>query len=168
MAATLGTPLLRAHAARAAGAVLAAEGDPKAALVELRRAFNEFNSLGVRYHAARTRLLIADACAALGDHDTAAMESSAARSVLEALTPTAAALNATVEPGTTSSPDGLTQRELEILRLLARGKTNRGIAQELVISEKTVASHVSHIFTKLGVTSRSAATAYAYDHDLVQ
>ena len=96
------------------------------------------------------------------------MESSAARSVLEALTPTAAALNATVEPGTTSSPDGLTQRELEILRLLARGKTNRGIAQELVISEKTVASHVSHIFTKLGVTSRSAATAYAYDHDLVQ
>ena len=168
MAATLGTPLLRAHAARAAGAVLGAEGDPKAALVELRTAFNEFHSLGVRYHAARTRLLIADACAALGDHDTAAMESSAARSVLEALTPTAAALNATVEPGTTSSPGGLTQRELEILRLLARGKTNRGIAQELVISEKTVASHVSHIFTKLGVTSRSAATAYAYDHDLVQ
>ena len=168
VAATLGTPLLRAHAARAAGAVLAAEGDPKAALVELRRAFNEFHSLGVRYDAARTRLLIADACAALGDHDTAAMESSAARSVLETLTSTATALNATVAPGTTSSPDGLTQRELEILRLLARGKTNRGIAQELVISEKTVASHVSHIFTKLGVTSRSAATAYAYDHDLVQ
>ena len=72
------------------------------------------------------------------------------------------------QPGTTSSPGGLTQRELEILRLLARGKTNRGIAQELVISEKTVASHVSHIFTKLGVTSRSAATAYAYDHELVQ
>ena len=168
MAATLGTPLLRAHAARAAGAVLGAEGDPKAALVELRTAFNEFNSLGVRYDAARTRLLIADACAALGDHDTAGMESSVARSVLDSLTPTAAALNALVEPGTTSSPGGLTQRELEILRLLARGKTNRGIAQELVISEKTVASHVSHIFTKLGVTSRSAATAYAYDHDLVQ
>ena len=71
MAATLGTPLLRAHAARAAGAVLAADGDPKAALVELRRAFNEFHALGVRYDAARTRLLIADACAALGDHDAA-------------------------------------------------------------------------------------------------
>ena len=63
--------------------------------------------------------------------------------------------------------EGLTQRELEVLRLLASGKTNRGIAQALVISEKTVASHVSHIFTKLGVTSRTAATAYAYDHDLV-
>ena len=168
VAATLGTPLLRAHAARAAGAVLGAEGNPKAALVELRRAFNEFHALGVRYAAARTRLLIADACAALGDHETAAMESSAARSVLAALTPTAAALNATVEPGTTSSPGGLTQREREILRHLARGKTNRGIAHELVISEKTVASHVSHIFTKLGITSRSAATAYAYDHDLVE
>ncbi|HET9667619.1 MAG TPA: LuxR C-terminal-related transcriptional regulator [Desertimonas sp.] len=168
VAATIGTPLMRAHAARAAGAVLIAEGDPKTALVELRRAFDELNSLGMLYHGARTRLLIADACAAVGDHDSAEMESSAARSVLEALTPTATLLNATVEPGTTSSPDGLTKRELEILRLLAQGKTNRGIAQELVISEKTVASHVSHIFTKLGVTSRSAATAHAYDHNLVR
>ena len=167
MAATLGTPLLRAHAARAAGAVLGAEGEPKAALVELRSAFNEFHALGVRYDAARTRLLIAEACAAVGDHDAAAMESGAARVVLDSLA-TAETLSATVEPGTTSSFEGLTQRELEILRLLARGKTNRGIAQELVISEKTVASHVSHIFTKLGVTSRSAATAYAYDHDLVE
>ena len=167
VAATLGTPLLRAHAARASGAVLAAEGEPKAALVELRTAFNEFHALGVRYDTARTRLLIAEACAAVGDHDAAAMESGAARAVLDSLA-TAEALNATVEPRTTSAFAGLTQRELEILRLLARGKTNRGIAQELVISERTVASHVSHIFTKLGVTSRSAATAYAYDHDLVE
>ena len=167
VAAMLGTPLLRAHAARAAGAVLGAEGDPKAAIVELRRAFNELHTLGVRYEAARTRLLLAGACAALGDHDTAAMESSAARAELEALTVTSEALNATVEPGT-SAGGGLTQRELEILRLLASGRTNRGIAEELFISEKTVASHVSHIFTKLGITSRSAATAYAYDHDLVR
>ena len=90
-----------------------------------------------------------------------------ARAVLDSLA-TAETLNATVEPGTASSFEGLTQRELEILRLLARGKTNRAIAEDLVISEKTVASHVSHIFTKLGVTSRSAATAYAYDHDLVE
>ena len=163
--ATLGSPLLRAHAARAAGTVSGAEGDPKTALVELRSAFNELHALGVRYDAARTRLLIAEACAALGDHDAAVMESNAARAVLDSLA-TAEALNATLEPGTRSFA-GLTQRELEILRLLARGQTNRGIAQELVISEKTVASHVSHIFTKLGVTSRSAATAYAYDHDLV-
>ncbi len=167
IAATLGTALLRAHAARAFGAVLGAEGHPKEALVELRSAFNEFHALGVRYDAARTRLLLAEACAALGDHDAAGMESNAARAVLDALTPTAEALNATVGLRTTSSPGGLTKRELEILRLLARGKSNRGIAQELIISEKTVASHVSHIFTKLGVMSRSAATAYAYDHDLV-
>jgi DNA-binding NarL/FixJ family response regulator len=165
VAATLGTPLLRAHAARAAGAVLLTEGEPKAALVELRSAFNEFHALGVRYDAARTRLLIAEACAAVGDHDTATMEAGAARAVLDSLA-TTEALNARVEPGTAPSA-GLTQRELEILRLLAQGKTNRGIAQDLVISERTVASHVSHVFTKLGVTSRSAATAYAYDHDLL-
>jgi DNA-binding NarL/FixJ family response regulator len=162
VAATLGTPLLRAHAARAAGAVLAAEGDPTTALVELRKAFVGFHTLGVRYEAARARLLIAHACAALGDADTAEMETAAAQGVLEALAPMAAA-----ESETTVSVAGLTKRELEILRLLATGKTNRGIAESLVVSEKTVASHVSHIFTKLGITSRSAATAYAYDSGLV-
>jgi DNA-binding NarL/FixJ family response regulator len=167
VATILGTPLLRAQAARAAGAVLGAEGNSTDALVELRKAFAEFHALGVRYEAARTRLLIADACAALGDVDTADMETAAAQGVLEALTPTAKGLHAAGESGATSSVAGLTQRELEILRLLATGKTNRGIAQELVVSEKTVASHVSHIFTKLGITSRSAATAYAYDHGLV-
>ena len=64
-------------------------------------------------------------------------------------------------------PDGLTQRELDVLRLLASGRTNRVIGEELFISEKTVASHVSHIFTKLGVGSRAAAIAYAYDKHLV-
>jgi DNA-binding NarL/FixJ family response regulator len=99
---------------------------------------------------------MAETFASLGDFDAAAIESTSARAALDSLTPTTAA-----------SLEGLTQRELEILRLLASGKTNRGIAEALVISEKTVASHVSHIFTKLCVTSRSAATAYAYDHGLV-
>ena len=161
VAAEIGTPLLRAHAARAAGAVLLAERDTNGALVELRRAFNLYNELGVRYDAARTRLLLADACDALGDHDTAEIESSAARAVLRSLGDERGAL-----PPGDPLPRGLTQRELEVLRLLARGKTNRVIARELVVSEKTVASHVSHIFTKLDVTSRSAATAYAYDHHL--
>ena len=144
--------------------MLLAEDNCKAALIELRKAFNEYHALGVRYEAARTRLLIADACEALGDHDAAAMESSSARAALESLGATTPSTTATeAEP----LPDGLTQRELEVLVLLAQGKTNRAIATELFISEKTVASHVSHIFTKLGVTSRSAATAYAYDHDLV-
>jgi DNA-binding NarL/FixJ family response regulator len=163
LATELATPYLRAQAARTRGAVLLAEGEANTALIELRMAFNEFHALGVRYEAARTRLFIADACAALGDHDTAALETSTAGSVLDALGATSARGPITEA----APPNDLTERELEVLILLARGKTNRVIAQELFISEKTVASHVSHIFTKLGVTSRSAATAYAYDHHLV-
>jgi DNA-binding NarL/FixJ family response regulator len=165
IAAELGSPLLRAHAAQAAGAVLLADGDTQAALIELRRAFNQYNALGVRHDAACTRLLIADACEALGDHDAAGMESTSACAALESLGATSTPSTVTKPAG--SVPGGLTDRELEVLVLLSRGITNRSIAQELFISEKTVASHVSHIFTKLGVTSRSGATAYAYDHDLV-
>jgi DNA-binding CsgD family transcriptional regulator len=164
LAAELGTPYLRALAARARGSVLLVEGNAKDALVELRRAFAEFHALDALYDAARTRLLLADACAALGDADAAAMEAGAARAAFESLGGPAGSL---VPTDTAPLPDGLTPRELEVLVLLARGRTNRAIANELFISEKTVASHVSHIFTKLGVASRSAATAYAYDHDLV-
>ncbi len=153
-ASMFGTGLLVAMARRALGAVLLAEGDAAGALVELRAACNELNRLGVVHEAACARLLLADACEALGDHDTASMERAAAEAVLASLRP---------ERGPRAATD-LTDRELEVLGLLAAGKTNRVIAQELFISEKTVASHVSHIFTKLGVTSRSAATAYAYDH----
>jgi DNA-binding CsgD family transcriptional regulator len=165
LAAELGTPYLRAHAARATGAVLMAESNYRAALVELRKATNEFHSLGARYDAARTRLLIADACEALSDHDAAEMEASSARAVLESLGATS--MLSTIARTGGSPPNGLTPRELEVLVLLAQGKSNRMIANDLFISEKTVASHVSHIFSKLAVTSRSAATAYAYDHDLV-
>jgi len=164
IATELGTPLLRAHASRAIGAVLMAEDDPDAALIELRTAFNEYHALGVRYEAARTRFLVADACRALGDQDAAEMESMSARTALGAL---GATMPHTIPSEAASLPDGLTRRELEVLVLVARGKTNRTIATELFISDRTVASHVSHLFTKLGVTSRSAATAYAYDHDLV-
>jgi ATP/maltotriose-dependent transcriptional regulator MalT len=165
IAVELGTPFLRAHAARAQGSVLLAEDLFNAALVELRHAFNEFQALSVRYDAARTRLLIGDACAALGDREAAEMEWRSARSALEALG--AHPIPRTTVTADQVPPDGLTQREREVLVLLARGKTNRTIAGDLFISEKTVASHVSHIFTKLGLTSRSAATAYAYEHDLV-
>lgn len=163
----LGTPLVKAQAGRARGAVLGADGEAKRALVELRRAFNGFDALGARYDAARARLLVAAACAELGDHEAAAMESAAARSVLRALGASKQSLSSAFDRGSASF-DGLTPRELEVLRLIARGTTNRGIAQQLVISEKTVASHLGHIFTKLGVATRSAATAYAYDHGLAQ
>jgi DNA-binding CsgD family transcriptional regulator len=163
VAAELGTPFLRAQGAAAVGSVLLAEGEPRSALLELRRAFNELNVLGAQHDAARARLLIAEACAALGDHDAAGLETRAARSTLAALTtPGAAGAGAGAEV-----PDGLTPRELDVLLLLAKGKTNRAIGEELFISEKTVASHVSHIFTKLDLTSRSAATAYAYDRGLI-
>jgi DNA-binding NarL/FixJ family response regulator len=65
-------------------------------------------------------------------------------------------------------PGGLSRRESEVLRLVAAGRTNRAIATELSISEKTVARHVSNIFAKLGLSSRSEATAYAYQHGLVR
>ena len=153
-ASMFGTGLLVAMGRRALGAVLLAEGDAAGALVELRAACNELNRLGVVHEGACARLLLADACEALGDHDTASMERAAAKLAFASLRP----------EGAPRAAGDLTDRELEVLGLLAAGKTNRVIAEELFISEKTVASHVSHIFTKLGVTSRSAATAYAYDH----
>jgi DNA-binding NarL/FixJ family response regulator len=125
----------------------------------------QWTELDARYEAALTRVLIADVCAAVGDTEGAELARSAARTALVALgaAPDVARLDGVCEPG---RPEGLTARELEVLRVLAQGKTNRVIAEKLYISEKTVASHVSHIFTKLGVSSRAAATAYAYDHDL--
>ena len=67
-----------------------------------------------------------------------------------------------------SAAGGLSTRENEVLMLVAAGKTNRAIASELFVSEKTVARHVSNIFTKLNFSSRSEATAYAYRHGLVR
>jgi DNA-binding NarL/FixJ family response regulator len=100
----------------------------------------------------------------LGDVDTADLELSAARAALDIL---GAPSPGPAETSDHAPPDGLSTREVEVLRLLATGKTNRVIAEELFISEKTVASHVSHIFTKLGLSSRSAATAYAYERNLM-
>jgi DNA-binding CsgD family transcriptional regulator len=163
IATDLGSPLLRAHAALATGSALMASGDAPAALVSLRRAARDWSDLGVPYEGARTRMLIADACEALADRDGAEMERRAACATFDALGAGVA------RPDRTSRPAGLdlTDREAEVLILVARGKSNRAIAADLCISEKTVASHLNHIFTKLGLSSRSAATAYAYEHDLV-
>jgi DNA-binding CsgD family transcriptional regulator len=152
-----------------------AVGDAAAALVSLRRALNGWQELDAPYETARVRVLLAQACDELGDHDAAALELEAARSAFERLgarpdldrldglrTTTAAA------PGTPPDSHGLTVRELEVLSLVATGRTNRAIATELFISEKTVARHVSNIFAKLAVTSRAAATAYAYEHNLLR
>jgi DNA-binding NarL/FixJ family response regulator len=156
-------------AAQARGAVDLAQGDARAALVALRHAWQAWQELEVPYAAARVRVLLGLACRALGDHDTAALELKAARGVFTQLG--AASDLARVESLTRRAPSiethRLTPRELQVLRLVAAGKTNKAIAAELVLSERTVDRHVSNIFTKLGVLSRTAATAYAYEHQLI-
>jgi DNA-binding NarL/FixJ family response regulator len=136
----------------------------------LRPAWRLWNELEVPYEQARTRVQLALTCRALGDEDGATMELDAARSGFQALgaVPDLARVVKLSHPEGSEPATGLTPREVEVLRLLATGKTNRAIASALVVSEKTVATHVGHIFTKLGLESRSAATAYAYENRLVQ
>ncbi|MER7900585.1 LuxR C-terminal-related transcriptional regulator [Streptomyces sp. NPDC096046] len=163
------SPYLRAVVAYAHGSVLLAAGEPEAACVALRRAWTAWHEIDAPFEAARVRLRMARACRRIGDHDTAEMELDTAHRVFEQLGAVPALEEARQLMGRTSypSPGGLTPREVEVLRLVATGATNRDIADGLVISEKTVARHVSNMFTKLGVSSRAAATAYAYEHDLV-
>jgi DNA-binding NarL/FixJ family response regulator len=170
LAVSLSAPLLAAMAARADGAVLLEAGQAERALGILRSAWSAWQSLGAPYEAARVRVLIARACRALEDEDAAAMELEAARRAFSELgaAPDVAAVDALARSWSTPVAGGLTARELEVLRLVASGRTNRAIASDLVLSEKTVARHVANIFTKLGLSSRAAATAYAYEHDLVR
>jgi DNA-binding CsgD family transcriptional regulator len=164
-----GSDLLTAAVSSAEGAVRLAEGDVRGALVELRRASTGWQELEAPYEGARARELIGLACRVAGDGDSAALELEAARDVFAELE-AAADLRRVERCLSQTSPGsalGLTPRETEVLMLVAAGKSNRAIAIELVISEKTVARHVSNIFTKLGLSSRAAATAYAYEHELV-
>jgi ATP/maltotriose-dependent transcriptional regulator MalT len=169
MAATLQTSASRAIAAHALGSVALADGDPKGALARLSDACRLWNEVGVPYEAARTRVLIARACAVLGDTDSEHLEREAARRVFEELGATTDLTGLdTASPAPSSPADpALTSREVQVLQLVASGKTNRAIAEELAISEKTVARHISNIFTKLDLSSRAAATAYAFQHRLV-
>ena len=169
MADDLDAPLLRARATHAEGAVLVARGESRAALAALRRAWSTWQDLEAPHEAASTRALIALACRGLGDEEGAAMELDAARWAFQELgaVPDVARIDALSRGTPVKTAGGLTARELEVLRLVAAGKTNRTVAADLFLSEKTVARHVSNIFVKLGVSSRAAATAYAYEHDLI-
>jgi DNA-binding CsgD family transcriptional regulator len=164
----LAAPIVQAMAAHTRGAVLVASGDGRAALKQLRKAWTIWREHEAPYEAARTRVLLSQACRLVGDDDGAEMELDAARSTFDQLgaAPDLARVDAMSGAATIKAPGGLTAREVEVLRLVAKGKTNRAIADELIVSEKTVASHLSHIFTKLDLTSRAAATAYAYEHGL--
>jgi DNA-binding CsgD family transcriptional regulator len=164
IAAGFESAMLGAIAAHARGSVHLAAGEPREALVPLRTAVEMWHGLGAPYEIARTRALVGDACRMLGDTESAAMEHDAARAILERLgaRPDLARLESPASGSRVLSP-----REVEVLRLVASGRTNRQIAASLVISEHTVARHLQNIFAKLGVSSRAAATAFAFEHDLV-
>jgi DNA-binding CsgD family transcriptional regulator len=161
--------MLDAMVAHAQGAVDLNEGDARAALLSLRRAWRVWQELEVPYEVARVRVLLGLACHALGDDDTASLELEAARDGFARLgaAPDLARIESLTRSVSSDHGHRLTRRELQVLRLVAGGDTNKAIATELVLSERTVDRHVSNIFTKLGVTSRAAATAYAYKHQLV-
>ena len=156
--------MLEAIAAHAEGAIALAEGEASTALRSLRCAQRLWLDLDAPYEVARTRELIAKACSVLGDDEAAMLELSAARQLFEQLgaAPDLARISAPV-----TTQYGLSERELEVLRLVASGKSNREIASELVLSEHTVARHLQNIYRKLGLPSRAAATAFAFEHELV-
>jgi DNA-binding NarL/FixJ family response regulator len=151
--------------------VALAEGDARKAIEPLRRAQEIWQRLGAPYLSARIRVLLARAFHALGDEDSAALEFAGARKVFTQLgaAPDLAALDAPAAPANPASKSdhGLSPRELEVLLLVAAGKTNKIIAGELFLSEKTIDRHVSNIFVKLAVPTRAAATAWAYQHGLI-
>jgi ATP/maltotriose-dependent transcriptional regulator MalT len=161
--------MLDAMAAHARGAVALADDDARTALVALRRAEEAWRGLDAPYDAARALVLIARCCRALGDDDSATLELDEARAVFARLgaAPDLAGVDGLTSRAADGAAHGLTARELEVLRLVAAGKSNRGVAVALVISEHTVARHMQNIFAKLGVSSRTAASAFAYAHDLL-
>lgn len=167
MAGDLDLPAFAAVAATAEGSIALASDQADAAVAALRRASSGWLELRLPYEAARARMLLGRALRACGDEDAARVELRAALGTFERLgaATDAAAATALLE-GPDTLPGGLTAREAEVLRLVAAGKTNRDIAVELVISEHTVARHLQNMFAKLGVSTRAAATAYAFEHDL--
>jgi DNA-binding NarL/FixJ family response regulator len=161
-------PFLRALCYRSSGAVLAAEGNALEALEELRKSLIVWRELQAPYEAARVRFLMALAYRKLGDEENALLELNEVRQAFKRLGATAEVSRVDLLLKDTAKGTGpLTQREVQVLKLVASGMTNREIADKLFISEKTVARHLSNIFTKLDLSSRTAATAYAYDHKLV-
>ena len=161
--------MLDAIVAYELGAVLLAEGEASRALEHLRRALDAWRALEAPYEVARTRVLVGEACRALEDTDacTLELEMALADFVRLGAVPDAARVEQLLGGAAEDDSHGLSPRELEVLRLVAAGKSNREIAAALVISEHTVARHVQNIFTKLRLSSRAAATAFAFEHELV-
>jgi len=159
---------LGALGTQALGSVLLAEGDLQGALGALRTSWMNWQELQAPYEAARIRVLLGCCCRSFGDEDAATLEFDAASLVFARLEarPDLARLETLRAPVRLANAP-LTRREREVIVLVAGGRTNRAIARELGISERTVDRHVSNILTKLGLPSRTAATAYAYEHGLI-
>jgi DNA-binding CsgD family transcriptional regulator len=166
---TLDAPFLRASSAAASAAVALKQGDAAAAMALLRDACAVWREVEAPYEIARTRELTGLAYRQLGDEEGAQLEFEAAAETFERLgaRPDAARITSRITTPAREVRGPLTGREVEVLRLVATGKSNRAIATELAISEKTVARHVSNILMKLDLPSRSAATAFAYSRKLV-
>jgi DNA-binding CsgD family transcriptional regulator len=161
--------LLRAMSSQARAAVALAEDDAGGALVAARRAWQAWHELEIPYEAARARVVVALACSGLDDRDTASFELDAARAIFARLgaVPDIARIDALTGSADRAAVHGLTPRELEVLRLVASGKSNREVAAELVISERTARTHVSNVLRKIGVNSRTQAAVLAVREGLV-
>lgn len=165
----INAPILEAIAEYSLGNVLLSNEKPQEAITKLRTACQLLTSIGASYETARTHLLIGLAYRKLGDNDTAEVELNSAKSTFKELNaiPDINRINELISPKKSMETHGLTPRELQVLRILVTGRTNKEIADELFISERTVDRHVSNIMAKLDVPSRTAATTYAYKHNLI-
>jgi DNA-binding CsgD family transcriptional regulator len=163
------TPYLHAISIHAHGSVLLAEGNPQEALNVLREAWSSWEKLEAPYESACTRVNIALACRELNDMETAKMEFEAAKWIFQRLNavPDINRVDSFVHQNAPDNKHGLTPRQLDVLRHIAAGKSNKEIAEKLYISSRTVERHVSDLFNKLNVSSRAAATAFAYEHKLI-
>ena len=163
LARILRSSALDAEDARAQGEAALAAGRPEVALPHLRRSADTWRELSAPYETARTGVLIARACRALGDEEGARLELESTRELFTEL----AATPDLRQVDSLEAPGGLSAREIQVLRLVAAGMTNRAIAAELYLSERTVHRHISNIFGRIGVNSRAAAAAYAAQHHLL-
>lgn len=169
VARTFDTGVLGAMVEQACGSVALAEGQAAAALCTLRRAFEFWQNAEAPYPAARARELLGLACRALGDEEGAELELEAAQAAFQRLgaAPDLDRIASYAKGAASAQEHGLTRRELQVLRLVATGKTNKVIGAELFVSQRTVDRHVSNLFGKLDISSRAAAVAYAHKHKLV-